>query len=167
MKLKNRHHLRSDEIEELKNHSKNQFGENFKDDLFPPDCKVEIAEIEDLFIVYITDGEFILFEMDGVLIPSLKAILNNKLDLPKVVVDTGAIKFVVNGADIMRPGIVQIDDDIEKGSYIKIVDENYNKALAIGKSLYNSDVMKKMEKGRVIKNIHHINDKIWNFLEER
>ncbi|TFF87393.1 MAG: RNA-binding protein [Promethearchaeota archaeon] len=166
MKLKNRHHLRSDEIQELKNETKKQFGENFRDDLFPPDCKVEIAELEDLFVAYIKDGEFLLFKKDYILIPSLKAILNEKLDLPKVVVDTGAIKYVVNGADIMRPGIVEIDDEIEKDSYVKIVEENYSKALAIGKSLYDSNVIKQMKKGKVVKSIHHVNDKIWDFLEK-
>lgn len=165
MKLKNRHHLRSDEIKELEYKIEESYGKKYIEKVFSPKSTVEIAEMEDESLIYIIDGDFLLVETDKDLIPSLKAILNEKLDLKKVVVDMGAIKYVVNGADIMRPGIVEIDDNIKKDSYIKVVEETYNKTLAIGIALYDSEVMKSMEKGKVIKNIHYVNDKIWNFLE--
>jgi PUA domain protein len=165
MKLKNRHHLRSDEIKELEEKIEENYGEKYIHKIFSSNSTVEIAEMEDEYLIYIIDGDFLLIETEKDLIPSLKAILNEKLDLKKVVVDMGAIKYVVNGADVMRPGIVEIDSNIKKDSYIKVVEETYSKALAIGIALYDSDTMKSMEKGKVVKNIHYINDKIWNFLE--
>ena len=165
MRLKNRHYLRSNEIKKLKNEITENFEEIFVDKIFSSNNKVEIAEIEGLFFVYIIDGELLLFRKDNSLIPSLKALKNGKFNLLKVIVDMGAIKYVINGADIMRPGIVMIDDGIKKDSYIKIVDEKYNKPIAIGRSLFNSNSMKNMVKGKAVKNIHYINDKIWNLLE--
>ncbi|MCK4927213.1 MAG: RNA-binding protein, partial [Candidatus Aenigmarchaeota archaeon] len=35
------------------------------------------------------------------------------------------------------------------------------KPLAVGLSLYSSDDMQKLEKGRVMKNIHHVGDVLW------
>ncbi|MHA1231055.1 MAG: DUF1947 domain-containing protein [Candidatus Helarchaeota archaeon] len=166
MKLKNRHYLRSSEIKQLKNEVSSTFGSNNLDKLFPKNIKIEIAEIEGYFPVYIFNKEFLLFRLNNKLIPSLKCILKNILDLPKIVVDSGALKFILNGADIMRPGIIHIDNYIKKDQFIKIVEETYNRPIAIGLSLYDSTSMKNMSKGKVIKNIHYLNDKLWTLFEK-
>ena len=75
----------------------------------------------------------------------------------------GAIKFVVNGADIMRPGITKIEDNIEANDFIVIVDENNQKPIAIGISLLNSEDLRNTKDGKHIKNIHYVGDKIWNY----
>ena len=165
MRLKNRHHLRSNEIEQLKNNITLKFGAEFTNKIFFKNSKIEVAEIEDFFLIYIVDGEFLIIKDEGILIPSIKAILNGQLDLLKIIVDMGAIKYVINGADIMKPGIVHIDNEIKEGTYVKIIEETHHKCLAVGLSLFDSKTMKKMKNGKVIKNIHFINDKIWNFLE--
>jgi len=73
----------------------------------------------------------------------------------------GAIKFVVNGADIMRPGITKIQEGIEKDEAIVIVDENNQKPLAVGIALLSAEDMEKTKSGRVIKNIHYVGDELW------
>ena len=53
-------------------------------------------------------------------------------------VDTGAIPYVVNGADIMRPGIVAVTDDVKANAPVQIVDERHGKPLAIGIALFDA-----------------------------
>src|SRR5215203_466629 len=57
---------------------------------------------------------------------------------PSVVVDMGAIKFVCNGAKIMRPGITRFDN-FKKGDYVTVKDEKFSKILAVGRALEDSD----------------------------
>ena len=73
----------------------------------------------------------------------------------------GAVKFVINGADIMRPGITEIEDGINENDFIVIVDVNNQKSLAVGIALLNSEEMRSSTSGKVIKNIHYVGDEIW------
>ncbi|HLC88885.1 MAG TPA: DUF1947 domain-containing protein [Candidatus Nanoarchaeia archaeon] len=93
-------------------------------------------------------------------VPTLKYLQAKSL-LKKVAIDMGAIKFIVNGADIMRPGIVEIEPEIEKDEFIAIVDVNHKKPLAVGMALVGSDEMQKLASGKVIKNIHYVGDGLW------
>lgn len=79
---------------------------------------------------------------------------------PKVVVDAGAIKFVCNGANIMRPGIKKFTE-FQKDQIVCVTEETHNKFLAIGKTLVSSEEMTNMTKGEAVKNLHYISDKHW------
>ena len=79
---------------------------------------------------------------------------------PNVVVDMGAVKFMCNGANVMRPGIKNYSDFL-KDDIVCVVEESQHKFLAVGKALVNSSEMKEMPKGEVIKNLHYISDKFW------
>lgn len=79
---------------------------------------------------------------------------------PKAVVDAGAIKFVCNGANVMRPGIKKFTE-FQKDDIICVVEEVHNKFLAIGKALVSSIEMATISKGEVVKNLHYISDKYW------
>ncbi|HNU40437.1 MAG TPA: RNA-binding protein [Methanothrix sp.] len=81
-----------------------------------------------------------------------------------VVVDSGAVRFVVNGADIMKPGIVSADPEIAVGDLVVIVEERHNKPLAIGRALVAGTEMK--GEGKAVKSLHHVGDVIWKGLEE-
>ncbi|HNQ54865.1 MAG: tRNA-guanine(15) transglycosylase [Euryarchaeota archaeon ADurb.Bin190] len=81
-----------------------------------------------------------------------------------VVVDSGAVRFVVNGADIMKPGIVSADPEIAVGDLVVIVEERHNKPLAIGRALVAGTEMK--GEGKAVKSLHHVGDAIWKGLEE-
>lgn len=117
------------------------------------DKKDEIKE--DRGILYKNDEHFLIVEKDKYL-PHLKSIPED--DYKAVYVDKGAIPFVIKGADLMRPGIVKIDDGIEKDDIILIKDENHNKTIALGVSMYSSDEMKEQEKGKSVKIIHYAGD---------
>ena len=79
---------------------------------------------------------------------------------PNVTVDMGAVKFMCNGANVMRPGIKKYSsfstDDI-----VCVVEESKQKFLAVGTAMIDSSEMEKISKGEVIKNLHYISDTHW------
>jgi PUA domain protein len=113
--------------------------------------------------IYLINKEPLFFLMGDKIIPTLKLEMKNRV-LKKVTVDMGAVKFVVNGADIMRPGILSIDKSIEENDIVVIEDVNNKKALAIGMALFNGAVMQEMSSGKVIKNLHYVGDDIWKII---
>ncbi|MBN1502580.1 DUF1947 domain-containing protein [Candidatus Woesearchaeota archaeon] len=121
------------------------------------DKKDKVELIDD---VYFKNDEPVFFIQNNKLIPTLKLILKNNF-LKNITVDMGAVKFVVNGADIMRPGIVQMDEDIEEGEVICVIDTTHSKPLAIGIALFSGRDMQKMSSGKAVKNMHWVGDKIW------
>ena len=119
------------------------------------DKKSTIEQIDDRITV---NGKTFLF---GNLIPTLHLLKNNQF-LPRIEIDAGAIKFIANGADVMRPGIVFVDERIRKDDIVAVCDSVHKRAIAVGISLFSADEIKELEKGVVIKNIHYVGDKIWN-----
>ncbi|MEC7711487.1 MAG: PUA domain-containing protein [Thermoproteota archaeon] len=79
---------------------------------------------------------------------------------PNVTVDMGAVKFMCNGANVMRPGIKNYSE-FSKDEIVCVVEESQNKFLAVGKSLVDSSEMEQISKGEIIKNLHYISDKFW------
>lgn len=119
--------------------------------------KVEVAEFEEKKI-YIFDDVMEFIEDENGLYPYLGG---SYLDfLPRVVVDMGAIRFVCNGADIMAPGIEEVDE-FNAGSIVAVRDVTHGKALAIGKSRKSSTEIISNKKGKVIQNLHYVGDKLW------
>ncbi|NVM38303.1 MAG: RNA-binding protein, partial [Candidatus Lokiarchaeota archaeon] len=95
--------------------------------------------------------------------PVLTLLLNNQVNLKTIVVDFGAIRYVANGADIMRPGITKIDPSIKKGDIVRIIEETKNRALAVGKAIFDAPEMETKTSGKVVKNLHTIQDSVWEF----
>ncbi len=112
--------------------------------------------------VYYYEGEPVLVELpteDGDLIPFLTAVEKFGLDLPRVVVDLGAVKPIAGGAHVMGPGIREIVGDFSEGDLVVVVDERLGATIAIGRALRPPDQMK--AKGRSVRNLHHAGDAIW------
>jgi len=148
--------LSKSEIKKINKELKEQYN---LDDFFSKKEKIEIENNEHKIIK--KNGEICFFYYKNRIIPALKTILENNF-LKKITVDMGAVKFVISGADIMRPGIISINDNIKENEIIAIVDEKHNKPLAIGIALLNSEEMREQTQGKSIKNIHYIGDKLWN-----
>lgn len=86
--------------------------------------------------------------------------------LPVVRVDSGAVKFVCNGATIMRPGITTILGAFDRSALVVIREEKYDKAIAVGRALVEKNEMEGMSKGQAIENLHYVGDKYWEALKE-
>jgi PUA domain protein len=80
------------------------------------------------------------------------------------VVDMGAVKFVSSGADVMRPGIVELDQSIKKDELVVVVDQNHKKPLCIARALFPGEEIFKMKQGKVLKSLHWVGDPVWNFV---
>ncbi len=153
--------MKSGDVKKLQNKIQEIFPNS--DKLFGKRDKVEKGNVEDGTTLIFINGELVLFEIGEQLIPFLRILLKNLIQLPKIVVDKGAIPFITRGATVMKPGIVAADDSIKKGDYVVIVDENHNKALAVGLALIDASEISKEKKGKAIKTIHYIGDKMWDF----
>jgi PUA-domain protein len=125
--------------------------------------QLESGILDDGSRVLLLDGKILFFEHEKRMFPTLRSVLENIISLPQVTVDMGAVKYVVNGADIMRPGITQVDDGIEAGSIVAVVDERHGKPLAIGVSTLSTEDLRATNTGKVILSVHYINDPLWEF----
>ncbi|NTV22776.1 MAG: DUF1947 domain-containing protein [Nanoarchaeota archaeon] len=123
--------------------------------------KKDKLEVEDGILLI--NNVPVCFLHEGKPIPTLKTQIKSAV-LKKVEVDMGAIRFVTSGADVMRPGIVKIDEGISNGEPIAVVDMTHKKPLAIGIALFSSEEMQGMSTGKVIHNLHYIGDRIWNYI---
>ena len=77
-----------------------------------------------------------------------------------VQVDMNAVKFVCNGANIMRPGITDFTT-FKESEIVLVKDQTHKKELAVCISLVDDLTGRKMERGVVLNNIHHIGDLYW------
>ncbi|WP_268542288.1 PUA domain-containing protein [Candidatus Nitrosotenuis cloacae] len=128
--------------------------------------KVELPKIKNLKIYELDDNSQILMG-DGM--TALK-IGSNYLPFltdtqtlekfPSVTVDMGAVKFMCNGANVMRPGIRSFSE-FEKDQIVCIVEESQRKFLAVGRALVSSKELETMTKGMAIENLHYISDAYW------
>ncbi len=119
--------------------------------------KVETAEYKDKQL-YLFEGVIEFVKDENGLYPFLAS---NYVDaLPKVSVDMGAIRFVCNGADVMAPGITDMGE-FNEGDLVVIRDMTHGKALAIGVANNSSADIEASKKGKVIKNLHYVGDKLW------
>lgn len=115
--------------------------------------KDDIKEKDNM--LYKNEMKFLIIK-ENKFLPHLKSI--NEKEYKSIYVDKGAIPFVIKGADIMRPGIRKIDENIEKSEIILVKDDTHNKTLAIGFAEYNSDEMQKQEKGKSVIIYHYVGD---------
>ncbi len=149
--------LSKSDVEKLNSEISQQFGVQ---DFFDKKDRLTLADVNhQLFIV--KDEVVFFFYQEGKLIPTLKLLLQKPF-LKQVVVDMGAVKFVSSGADVMRPGIVELDHAIKKDEIVVVVDQKHKKPLCIARALFNGEEIFKMKQGRVLKSVHWVGDAIWN-----
>ena len=116
----------------------------------------------ELFMNYLkVNGEVAYFYKDKKIIPTLRTLLKNNF-LKKITVDMGAVKFLCGGADPMRPGITDIEDGINSGDIISIIDINNKKSIVVARALFSTEDMKTQTSGKSASNIHYVGDNIWN-----
>jgi PUA-domain protein len=124
---------------------------------------VEVNETE-IAEVFLFDGRPLLARSDGELFPTLyfEEFFSTA---PKIVVDMGAVPYVCKGADVMAPGVVSIKGEFEENDLLLIVDERHGKPLAVGVALLSSEKMGTLDSGKIVKTIHYVGDKLWNYLK--
>ncbi|PSQ33009.1 RNA-binding protein [Halobacteriales archaeon SW_12_69_24] len=157
MDVKSRHHLRSDEIEELAASLADHLGVDLEGEEFE---RVEFADVDRE--VVLVDGEPLVASFDDDRFLTVRGSNAFPPDGHVVTVDSGAISFVSDGANVMRPGIVDATDDIEPGDLVVVVEESHGKALAVGRAEAPGAEMVG-DSGKVLENLHHVGDDLYNF----
>ncbi|MFB6068801.1 MAG: RNA-binding protein [Halobacterium sp.] len=157
MQVSSRHHLRSDEIGEIADALEDGLSVELDADSYE---LVELAD-ED-FDVVLVDGEPLVWYPEGEPFVTVKGANATDPSTGVVTVDAGAVSFVSDGADIMRPGITAADDDIEAGDLVVVQEESHGKTLAIGRALTSGDDMVG-DSGKVVENLHHVGDELFEF----
>ncbi|MBE6487221.1 MAG: DUF1947 domain-containing protein [Methanosphaera stadtmanae] len=155
MKTKQRYFLKNKKIKEIKKSLGNY------QDIIPKKAQVELIKIEDMPDILLINNEPLLMQSNDKIIPTLKAVINDDITEKYATVDMGAINFVIKGADIMSPGIVDADKSITPGETIIVIEEKHHKPLAIGTSLITGEEMIENNKGKAIENLHYVGDPIW------
>ncbi len=156
MEVKSRHHLREDEANEVIETINNQF------DVSLSSKQLEYLETRNGPDLILVDGDPSILVLDEAYTLTVKGALELEPSRKIVTVDEGAVEFVTNGADVMRPGIVNADSDIESGDYVVVVEENHGKPIGIGRAMKDSDELIG-DSGKVIESISYVGDELWEF----
>jgi len=110
-------------------------------------------------------GELIVGEIDEKLYPVIHERNLEALDrLPAMIVDMGAVPHIVNGADVMRPGIKDFRGEFNEGDFVVVRDERNLRPLAVAIALVGLEECMAMRRGKAAKNIHHVNDRVWKLM---
>ena len=157
--VKKRHVIRKSQITGLLDRLTNEIGASAE--LFRSD-RIERVETDAPIEIYLVDKKPLLIASGDWAFPTLRGLVEHPIPERRVVVDAGAIRFVANGADAMRPGIVSISPDVREGHPVQVVEERYGKPLAVGIALFDAADMERQEKGKSVKSIHFVGDDIWN-----
>jgi len=131
--------------------------------LFPGKPRVEVVESGSTRF-FLVDGKPLIVEVGGRLIPTL--VFSEAVGfLPRVVVDMGAVPHVANGADVMAPGVVRVEGAPMEGDLVAVVDERHGKAIAVGVAIVSAEAIPSTKRGKVVKNLHYVGDKIWRLIK--
>ena len=162
MPKRHRHSLKSKDIKKLLLEATKRLRTDIEKFL-ESKIRVEVNETEtgELFIF---NGNPLLARSSGDLFPTL-SFEELIAILPKIVVDMGAIPYVCKGADVMAPGVLTIKDEFTENDILLVVDERHGKPLAVGVALFSSEDMKTVKRGKAVKNLHYVGDKLWNYLK--
>ena len=157
--VKKRHSIRKSQGQDLLARLAEQIGPS--SDLFRADM-IEVIETNADVSLFLVNKRPLLMDSGTWVFPTLKGAVQIPFPERRVAVDAGAIPYVVNGADIMRPGIVSVTDDVKAGCPVQIVDERHGKPLAIGIALFDALALRASTSGKMVKRFHHVGDEIWN-----
>ena len=157
MEVKSRHHLRSDEIRNLETALSEGLGVDVDGDAYE---FVELTGTD--FDLVLVDGEPAVMYVDEEPFLTVRGANSYEPERGVVTVDAGAVSFVSDGADVMRPGIVDADEDIAEGDLVAIAEESHGKVLAIGRAMVDGDEMVG-DSGKVVSSVHYVGDDLFEF----
>jgi PUA domain protein len=157
MQVKSRHHLRSDEIRDLEDRLADRLGVDLDGDAYE---RVDLDGTA--FDLVLVDGDPDVLYVDGEPFLTVRGANRHPPARRVVTVDAGAVSFVSDGADVMRPGIVEADDAIDAGDLVAVAEETHGKVLAVGRAIEPGTDMVG-ERGKVVESVHHVGDDLYEF----
>jgi PUA domain protein len=157
MQVKSRHHLRDDEVNALEETLADALGVDLNADAVE---RVEFTDTDRE--VVLVDGEPLVARFGDELFLTVQGANALSPERRLVTVDAGAVSFVSDGANVMRPGIVDADGGVAPGDLVVVVEETHGKALAVGRAEVPGDEMVG-DSGMVVESLHHVGDELFQF----
>jgi PUA domain protein len=157
-----RYPIKNKDIKQILEETQYKLGLNLEE-LFDVKAGVEVVE-SDVGLIYIISGKPVLYRMGDRVLPVL-LFSEFTATAPKIVVDMGAVPYVCKGATVMAPGIVRVEGDFVAGALVLVTDMKHGKALAVGESLLDADFARQAKKGPVVKVLHYVGDKVWDYIK--
>jgi len=141
--------------------------EEYIDEVLPKKATLWSAKLKSDNKVEIIFYEGVVFGCikDKILIPSLRIVHKWGDAFTKMRVDKGGIKFVMGGANVMAPGLLNPGgemDEVEAGKVVTIHGEGKEFAMAVGVTKFSTAEIRQMGKGIVIDTVHFLGDTLWH-----
>jgi PUA domain protein len=158
MGIRNRHPVKQKKAADVLQHIKEILGCDVT-----VDNLIEVADIDGRHMLII-DGSLDVFYIDEEPFLTLPGIHRHEPSKRYVSVDHGAVKFVLNGADVMAPGITDAEPSIEEGDLVWVRNPE-GTGIAVGRALVAGPVMVERSSGKAVENLHYIGDDLWQHKE--
>ena len=144
----------------------NQLLKSWSKEILPKRFKGLVAlELDDRRALLILD-DFRVVRVGDKFVPFLADVKRVEA-FPYVIVDIGAVRFICNGANVMRPGVRSFPTSFRKGDVVVVKDEKYHKAVAVGEANISSEEAQQLSKGSIIINLHYVGYKIWEMAKAK
>ncbi|GMI10275.1 hypothetical protein TrVE_jg104 [Triparma verrucosa] len=133
------------------------------DSLIPKKPPLTAYKVTSFLTLYTLNSLPILFETrDGPVLPTLRFVHQYPSLFTSCRVDSGAIPFILGGANIMCPGLVnpgsELNEDYEIGQSVVVYAEGKEHALAVGHLKMGAKEIKEVNKGMGCEVAHFIGD---------
>ncbi|MDE4908306.1 RNA-binding protein [Methanogenium marinum] len=154
-----RHTIRKSDLSRLFRGLEEEIGPDT--DLFRSST-VEVVDTTGDISLYLIEKKPFLMEYQEMVFPTIRGAIAHPFSARNIVVDAGAVRFMAKGADVMRPGIVRVSDDIREGHPVLITEETYGKPLAVGIAALDAAEINASETGKMVRTFHYVGDELWN-----
>lgn len=143
------------------------------DDFLPTKCNLCVFKCTNNVQMIANENVPLFYNIrGGPFLPTLRLLHQYPELLPKWQVDTGAIRFVISGANIMSPGFTSeggLKDEkrsvknvkLNVGDVVSVYAEDREYALAVGIVKKSSEEIVETNAGIAVENIHYIGDELW------
>lgn len=158
MKLKNRYRVREKERKEIAEYFNHIFGKN----IFTGTEIIDRADANGITVLII-NNEVLGFFCNEKPFLTIRGLIKYKPDNRCITVDQGAVKAILNGADVMAAGVVAADK-FQKNDFVWVKDELHNTPLAVGIAQMSSAEILGLKSGKAVKCVHRVGDKLWELL---
>jgi len=138
-------------------------------DTLLPEGQVKVLKLDSRSLLYVPGDDppcFFDVEGRGDLFPTLTTMWMHPYMMPELTIHPPVSKFVLNGADLMLPGVIVPANgviglgSVSKGQKRCIKIEGNPYPIAVGKMLVNQSAMEKM-KGKGLEVLHVFKDTLW------
>ena len=122
---------------------------------------IEIAETASKFNIYIIDKKPLIMEQDTWAFPTLRGAVLRPFSGHRIVVDMGAVPYMINGAVVLRPGIISVTDDVVVRNPALVVYESRDTPLGYVTARYNAAGIIARADGEAVIDIDSARDGVW------